>query len=64
MKISNVSIARIISDRGYDFDKALKALDDVRTPQDELKSIKTSVVNDLIENICSSFDIDNDEGVN
>ncbi len=55
MKKSNVEIAKMVEDRGYDFEKALDSIDAGRTPEDEEMEITEDELKDLVENICFSF---------
>lgn len=55
MKKSNVEIAKMVAERGYDYQETLDSLDAGRTPEDEEKEISEDELNDIVENICSSF---------
>ena len=50
MTRTNVEIARMVASKGYSFTEALEAIDAGRTPEDE-----------MVEAICSSFEIDVEE---
>lgn len=53
---TNVEIARIVESKGYNFTEALEEVDAGRTPEDEKEEI-----NEMVEAICSSFEIDVEE---
>ena len=55
MKITNVEIAREIEARGYDFERALNAVDEVRTPEREEHETNEHDVLVLIKDICFGF---------
>ncbi len=55
MKKSNVEIAKMVEDRGYDFQEALDSIDAGRTPEDEEMEITEDELKDLVESICFSF---------
>ncbi len=61
MTRTNVEIARMIEARGYDFTEALEAIDAGRTPEDEREEITQEEIDEMVEAICSSFEIDEEE---
>ena len=61
MKRTNIEIARMIESKGYDFTEALEAIDAGRTPEDEMEEITQEEINEMVEAICSSFEIDVEE---
>lgn len=61
MTRTNVEIARIVANKGYNFTEALEALDVGRTPEDEKEEITQEEINEMVEAICSSFEIDVEE---
>lgn len=56
MKKSNVEIAKMVAERGYDYQEALDGIDTGRSPEEEEMEITEEELNDIVENICSSFD--------
>lgn len=58
MKITNVEIAMMVESKGYDFIEALEAIDAGRTPEDEKEEIAQKEIDEIVEAICSSFEID------
>lgn len=56
MKKTNVEIAKMVAERGYDYQEALEGIDAGRTPEEEKLEITEEELNDIIENVCSSFD--------
>lgn len=56
MKKSNVEIAKMVAERGYDYQEALNGIDAGRSPEEEEMEITEEELNDIVENICSSFD--------
>ena len=58
MKITNVEIAKIVEEKGYDYQKALDGIDAGRTQEQEKEEISKEELEDMIENICLSFKID------
>lgn len=56
MKISNVQIAKMVANRGYDYQEALDGIDAGRMPEQEEMEISAEELNDMIENICSGFE--------
>ena len=58
MTRTNVEIARMIESKGYNFTKALESIDAGRTPEDEREEITQEEINEMVEAICSSFEID------
>lgn len=61
MKRTNVEIARMVDSKRYDFTEALRDLDVGRTPEEEQQEITHEELDDLVEAICSSFEIDAEE---
>ena len=64
MKRTNVEIARMVESKGYNFTEALESIDAGRTPEDEREEITQEEINEMVEAICSSFEIDADEQKN
>ena len=58
---TNVEIASMVANKGYDFTEALEAIDAGRTPEDEKEEITQEEINEIVEAICSSFEIDMEE---
>lgn len=56
MKVRNVQIAKMVAEKGYDYEKALEGIDAARTPEDEEKEITEEELNEMIEAICLSFE--------
>lgn len=63
MTRTNVEIASMVESKGYNFTEALESIDAGRTPEEEQQEITQEELEDLVEAICSSFEIDV-EGVN
>lgn len=61
MKRTNVEIARMVESKGYSFTEALEAIDAGRTPEDEMEEITQEEINEMVEAICLSFEIDMEE---
>ena len=61
MIISNVEIAKRIEARGYNFNKALEGIDAGRTPDDEELEITNEELEEVIDSICLSFEIEKEE---
>lgn len=61
MKITNVEIAKIVEEKGYDYQKALDGIDAGRTPEQEEEEIAQKEIDDTIRNICLSFEIEKEE---
>lgn len=61
MTRTNVEIARMVASKGYSFTEALEAIDAGRTPEDEMEEITQEEINEMVEAICSSFEIDEEE---
>lgn len=61
MKIKNVEIAKIVEEKGYDYQKALDGIDAGRTPDQETEEITQEELDDIIRNICLSFEIEKEE---
>lgn len=51
----------MVESKGYNFIKALEAIDAGRTPEDEKEEITQEEINEMVEAICSSFEIDVEE---
>jgi len=60
MKKSNVEIAKMVAERGYDYQKTLDGIDAGRTPEEEELDISEEELQDMIDNICSSFEQEKD----
>ena len=58
MKRTNVEIARMVESKGYNFTEALESIDAGRTPEDEREEITQKEIDEMVEAICSSFEID------
>lgn len=58
MKRTNVEIARMVESKGYNFTEALESIDAGRTPEDEKKEITQEEIDEMVEAICLSFEID------
>ena len=56
MKKTNVEIAKMVAERGYDYQEALDGIDAGRSPEEEEMEITEEELNDIVENICFSFD--------
>lgn len=63
MTRTNVEIASMVESKGCNFTEALESIDAGRTPEEEQQEITQEELEDLVEAICSSFEIDV-EGVN
>lgn len=61
MKITNVEIAKIVEEKGCDYQKALDGIDAGRTPDREAEEITQEELEDIIKNICLSFEIEKEE---
>ena len=61
MKITNVEIARDIEARGYDFERALNAVDEARTPEKEEQETNEHDILVLIKDICFGIDCEMEE---
>ena len=48
MKITNVEIAKMVANRGYDYSEALDSIDAGRTPEEEELEITEEEVNDEV----------------
>jgi hypothetical protein len=53
---TNVEIAKMVEERGYDFQIALESIDFGRTAEEEEMEITQEEINELVEAICSSFE--------
>jgi hypothetical protein len=60
MKKTNVEIAKLVAERGYDYEEALEGIDAGRTPADEEKEITQEELNEMVDAICSSFDCESE----
>lgn len=56
MRKTNVEIARMVANKGYDYDETLRDLDAGRTPEEEQQEITQDELDDLVEAICLSFE--------
>lgn len=56
MKIRNTEIAKMVAEKGYDYEKALDGIDAGRTPEDEEKEITDEELGEMVEAICLSFE--------
>lgn len=63
MKITNVEIAKIVEEKGYNYQKALDGIDAGRTPEQEEEAITQEELEDMIGNICLSFRIEEEEAM-
>ncbi len=63
MKITNVEIAKMVAEKGYDYQKALDGIDAGRTPEQEEEEIAQKEIDDTIRNICLSFEIEKEEAL-
>lgn len=61
MTKTNVEIAGIVESKGYNFTEALEAIDAGRTLEDEKEEITQEEISEIVEAICSSFEIDVEE---
>ena len=61
MKITNTEIAREIESRGYDFERALNAVDEARTPEKEEQETNEHDILVLIKDICFGIDCEMEE---
>lgn len=53
---TNVEIAKMVEDRGYDFQTALDSIDVGRTEEEEEMEITQEEINELVDAVCSSFE--------
>lgn len=53
---TNVEIAKMVEDRGYDFQTALESIDFGRTTEEEEMEITQEEINELVDSVCSSFE--------
>lgn len=58
MKIRNTEIAKIVAEKGYDYQEALDGIDAGRTPEQEEEEITQKELDDMTKNICLSFEIE------
>ena len=61
MIITNTEIAEMVAKRGYDYEAALEGIDAGRTPEEEELEITEAEVKDMVDNICLSFECENEE---
>lgn len=61
MIISNVQIAKLVADRGYDFNDALTSIDAGRSPEEEKEEISQLELDDIVYNVCLSFDCEKEQ---
>lgn len=52
----NVEIAKMVAERGYDFQTALESIDFGRTTEEEEMEITQEEINELVDAVCSSFE--------
>lgn len=53
---TNVEIAKMVAERGYDFQIALDSIDCGRTTEEEEMEITQEEIDELIDAVCSSFE--------
>lgn len=53
---TNVEIAKMVEERGYDFQTALESIDFGRTAEEEEMEITQEEINELVDAVCSSFE--------
>ena len=53
---TNVEIAKMVEDRGYDFQTALDSIDFGRIAEEEEMEITQEEINELVDAVCSSFE--------
>lgn len=53
---TNVEIAKMVEERGYDFQTALDSIDFGRTAEEEEMEIIQEEINELVDAVCSSFE--------
>lgn len=53
---TNVEIAKMVEERGYDFQTALDSIDFGRTAEEEEMEITQEEINELVDAVCSSFE--------
>lgn len=53
---TNVEIAKMVEERGYDFQTALDSIDCGRTTEEETMEITQEEINELVDAVCSSFE--------
>ena len=56
MMKTNVEIAKMVEERGYDFQTALESIDFGRTADEEGMEITQEEINELVDSVCSSFE--------
>ena len=60
MKKTNVEIAKMVEERGYDFQTALDSIDFGRTTEEEEVEITQEEIDELVDAVCSSFEQERD----
>lgn len=53
---TNVEIAKMVAERGYDFQIALESIDCGRTTKEEEMEITQEEIDELVDAVCSSFE--------
>ncbi len=53
---TNVEIAKMVEERGYDFQSALDSIDFGRTAEEEEMEITQEEINEIVDAVCSSFE--------
>ena len=53
---TNVEIAKMVEERGYNFQTALDSIDFGRTAEEEEMEITKEEINELVDAVCSSFE--------
>lgn len=51
-----MEIAKMVEDRGYDFQTALESIDFGRTAEEEEMEITQEEIDELVDAVCSSFE--------
>ena len=57
---TNVEIAKMVEERGYDFQTALDSIDFGRTTEEEEVEITQEEIDELVDAVCSSFEQERD----
>ena len=57
---TNVEIAKMVEERGYDFQTALDSIDVGRTTEEEEMEITQEEIDELVDAVCSSFEQERD----
>ena len=60
MKKTNVEIAEMVAERGYEFQRVLDDIDISRTPADEKKELTEAELLQLIESISDALDCEDE----